>query len=204
MAMCFLVEPVLPERMSVNGKQYPIQSFRRLQPRAYSYGKLHLDLLLNALLQIEEVFFIDPPHQPVIALSSDFRTHPENSFTFDTSALSGDEQTLLEQFLEQNHVNSYRIAATFPHEVVSPDGRLIAQDDGIYLMETNQLIAQAPPSSIRGWTSDGRGAIYSSVGRCLKWRGVLFGDNVWCEIWVPQPVIILNVPEEYLLPAGSP
>ena len=147
---------------------------------------------------------ISYPHQPVIALSSDFRTHPENSFTFDTSALSGDEPTLLEQFLEQNHVNSYRIAATFPHEVVSPDGRLIAQDDGIYLMETHQLIAQAPPSSIRGWTSDGRGAIYSSVGHCLIRTGSLFGDDVGCATWVPQPVLLRRVPEAYLLPSETP
>jgi hypothetical protein len=183
-------------------KQYPIQSFLSLQPNAYSYGKLDADLLFEALLQVETVFLIDAPYQPVIALSSDFRTHPEHSFTFDASALSGNGTNLLEQFLQRNNIIYYRIPARFPHEAISRDGRLTARDDGIYLVETNQMIVKAPPSLIRGWTGDGRSAIYSSGGLCLIHRGLPFSDDIGCAIRVSQPVLKLKVPEVYLSPNG--
>jgi hypothetical protein len=183
-------------------KQYPIQSFINLQPKAYSYGKLDADLLFEALLQVETVFLIDAPYQPVIALSSDFRSHPERSFTFDASALSGNGTNLLEQFLQQNNIIYYHIPATFPHEAVSRNRSLIARDDGIYLVETNQVIIKAPPSLIRGWTSDDRSVIYSSGGLCLIRRGLPFSDDVGCAIRVSQPVLKLKVPEIYLSPNG--
>jgi len=175
-------------------KQYPIQSFIQKQPSAYSYGKLDSDLLFRALLQVEEVFLMDAPYQPVVALSSDFRTHPEHSFTFQASALSGNGVNRLEQFLRQNNIKYFNIIATLPHEVVSPDGRYVARDDGIYLLETNQLITKAPPSLVKGWTSDSRGAIYSSGGLCLLPRGLPFADDTGCAIKVPQPVLLLKVP----------
>lgn len=183
------------------GKQYPIQRFISLQPNAYSYGKLDANILFKALLQVETVFLIDVPYQPVIALSSDFRTHPEHSFTFDASALSGNDTKLLEQFLKQNNIIHYRIPAGFPHEAVAYDGSLIARDDGIYLVTTNQMIVKAPPSLVRGWTSDGHGAIYSSAGLCLVRRGLPFSDDIGCAIRVPQPVLKLKVPEDYLSPS---
>ena len=185
-------------------KQFPIQSFTHLYPNAYSYGKLDPDLLFRALLQVERVFLIDAPYHPVIALSSDFQTRPEHSFTFDASSLSVDDMNLLEQFFRQNNITYYHIAATFPHEAVSPNGRLIARDDGIFLVETNQIIAKAPPSLVRGWTSDSRGVIYSSGGLCLIRSGLPFSDDVGCEVRVPQPVLKLKVPEEYVIPSATP
>jgi hypothetical protein len=175
-------------------KQYPIQSFIQVQPNAYSYGKLDSGLLFRALLQVEEVFLIDAPYQPVVALSSDFRTRPEHSFTFQASALSGENTDWLEQFLRQNNIKYFHIMATLPHEVVSPDGHYVARDDGIYLLETNQLIVKAPLSFVRGWTSDSRGALYSSGGLCLLPRGLPFADDTGCAIRVPQPVLLLKVP----------
>ena len=100
----------------------------------------------------------------------------------------------------------YHTGTTFLHETVSLDGRLMTRDDGIYLVEANQRIGKIPPSFVMGWTSDGRGVIYSSLrGRCLIRTGVpFFGDDVGCKTWVPQPVILVKVPEEYLLPQETP
>ena len=69
---------------------------------------------------------------------------------------------------------------------------------GIYSVETDQLIVDAPPSWVRGWMSDGLGAIYSSGGRCLIRRFELFADDIGCAVEVPQPVVLLKLPDEYL------
>jgi len=199
------------------GKQYPIQSFLHLQPEAYSYGELDSSLLFKALLQVEKVFLIDAPYQPVIALSSDFRAHPEQNFTFDASALPEDNTNLLEQFLQQNNIIYYRVPASFPHEAVSPDGILIARADGIYLLETDQKIVEGysagglfhPYSgkifSVRGWTHDNSGVIYSKfLNPCLIEASFFLSDEPGCFFAVPQPLLKLKAPEEYLLPAPSP
>jgi len=195
----------------MTGMKYPIQSFLRLQPQAYSYGELNTSLLFRALSQIEKVFLIDNAFPPVIALSSDFRAHPEHSFTFDYSALPGHNASLLEQFLQQNNIAYYHIAATFLHEAVSPDGRFIARDDGIYLIETGEKIVEGydargwfhPYSgdhfSVRGWIYDGTGVIYSKfLNPCLIESSFFLSDEPGCFVEVPQPLLELKVPEEYL------
>ena len=187
-----------------SGMQYPIQTFLHLQPQAYSYGKVDPNLLFNALLPVERVFLIDAPYQPVIALSSDFRTHPEHSFTFNGSDLPGGNTGQVEQFLQQNNILYYHTPASFPDEVISPDGRFVARADGIYLVNSNQKVVDAYPFRLRGWTNDSRGVIYSSDGRCLIQRGLPFSDDVGCATWVPQPVIKLKVSEEYLFPNETP
>lgn len=197
------------------GKQYAIQRFIHVQPNAYSYGKLDQNMLFTALLQAERVFFIDTPYQLVIVLSSDFQTNSEHSFTFEASALSGDYMTILRQFLQQNNIAYYEVPATFPDEAVSPDGRFVARPDGVYLAETGQKIVEGYSSSrsfrqysgkyfeVRGWTSDGTGVIHSKLlDPCLiEYPGP---DAPGCIIKVPQPVIKLKIPEEYLLPVQRP
>jgi hypothetical protein len=190
-------------------KMYPIQGFIFLQPKAYSYGKVDPVLLFKALLEVDEVFLTDYAYPSVIALSSDFRTHPEHSFTFDYSALPGDGRKMLEQFLQQNKITYHHNFATFPGEVISPDGKFIARRDGIYMIETNKKIADGykfswydrPYSgqylSVRGWKYDSSGAIYSQfIGPCLLEPPGYDGPS--CIFEVPQPVVLLKVPEKYL------
>jgi hypothetical protein len=45
--------------------------------------------------------------------------------------------------------------------------------------------------------------LYSAnhIEPCLLSLGVPFGDDTWCEIVVPQPVLLVRVPEQYLAPS---
>ena len=182
------------------GKQYSIQPFKYWRENAYVNGEPNLELLVSALQQAEQVFFSQSTYR-VVVLMSNFPTSPEQNFTFDDIDIPGLSPRHVEQFLQENDIVHQTILPGYPHEVASPDGSLIARDDGIYLVATNQLIAQVPPSLVMGWTSDGRSVIYSSpFGRCLIRTATPFADEVGCATWVPQPVIILKVPEEYLLP----
>src|SRR6185503_11819764 len=124
------------------GMKYPIQSVERMQPSVYSNGNVEPDLLLKALLQVNQIFLIDDTFQPVIALSSDFRTYPENSFNFDAFDFSADERNPVEQFLQQNNIDYHFVPDMFPGEALSPDGRFIARADGIYLANTEQKIVE--------------------------------------------------------------
>jgi hypothetical protein len=162
-----------------------------------------LELLVTALNEAEHIYFTQDSNT-VIVLSPNFKTNIEQNFTFGLSDIPSWEPNRVEQFLQENSIKYQTLLSDFPHEVVSPNGKLVARDNGIYLAENNQMIAKAPPSLVRGWTSDGQGVIYSSGGRCLIRRGLPFTDDIGCAIEVPQPVLKLKVPEEYLLPAQTP
>lgn len=186
----------------MSGKQYPIQKFVYSRPDAQINGDADLVLLAQSLREAEHIFLISATHT-VIALTSDFYTYPERNFVADRFDIPGSN---IERFLRENNIVYQTILPDFPHEVISPDGKFIARDDGIYLVETDRRIVKASSSLVRGWTSDGRGVIYStSYGRCLLWISLPFMDSESrCEIWVPQPVLLLKIPDQYLSPAGSP
>jgi len=197
---------------------YPIQPVRYLEPSVYSMGNVEPNLLVKALLQVDQIFFIDDVFQPVIVLSSDFRTHPEHSFTFNAFDFSADMTNPVEAFLLANRISYQYLPAPFPQEIRSPDGRFIARDDGIYLAETDQKIVEGySPSgyyrsysgkyfSVRGWTYDGSGAIYSSpfLGPCILETAFFIFEEPGCFVVVPQPILKLKVPEGYLLPKQNP
>ena len=185
------------------GKQYPIKIFRFWQDNAYVNGEPNLELLVNALHQAEQVFFTQN-NDMVVVLMNNFSTNLEQNFTFDRSDVPEGDSNKVEQFLRKNNIDYQTIVSNYPHEVISPNGSLIARDEGIYVIGANQMIVPAPPSLVRGWTSDGQGVIYSSGGRCLIRRFEPFADDIGCAVKVPQPVIRLKVPEEYILPAQTP
>lgn len=182
------------------GMQYPIQPFRYWRENAGVNGEPNLEMLVSALRQAQEIF-LNQNNDRVVVLMTKFPTSPDQNFTFDRLEIPGMSPNRVEQFLQVNDIVYQTIFPSYPHEAVSPDGRLIARDDGIYFVATNQLIAQAPPSLVMGWSSDGRSVIYASpLGRCLIRTATPFADEVGCATWVPQPVLLLKVPEEYMLP----
>jgi hypothetical protein len=182
------------------GNQYPLRRYLSVYPGTYLGGDADPNLLAEALRQAKYVFFIRD-NGNIVALDPDFPASAEKNFLIDWLDFPVKVSSQVEQFLKEYNVAYQAIPKSYPEEVISPDGRFVARPDGIYLIETNQLIVKAPPSLVMGWASGGRGAIYSSArGRCLIRTGLPFSDDVGCATWVPQPVIILNVPEEYLLP----
>ena len=195
------LEDVILDRAT--GMQYPIKTFRYWQGDAYINGNPNLELLVASLHQAKHVFFTKN-NDTVIVLLSEFPTDPEQNFTFDRSDIPGWNSDRVEKFLRENKVTYQTVLENFPGETVSPDGRFIARHDGIYLVETNELIVKAYPSRVRGWTNNGRGVIYSSSGPCLIKTNFFIFDDTACFFEVPQPVIKLKVPEEYLQPSQLP
>jgi hypothetical protein len=179
------------------GRQYPIKKFADWQ---------QLDVLAIALQKSQSVFF-DEHNGTLMALAQDHRTQPEHNFYLSQFEFPGKNRDLMKQFLQQNSIIYQTINNDYPGEVLSSDRRLVARDDGIYLVENNKLIVPGIHRLfVRGWLNDGTAAIYTSHSfePCLLRLSIpIVGDDSWCEIRVPQPVIKLKVPEEYLLPGSQ-
>ena len=200
------------------GRQYPIQNFRYWRENAYVNEEPNLELLVSALQQAEQVFFTQRGNDTVVVLMPNFFANPDQGFTFDRSDIrEGNFNDRVEQFLQKNKIVYQTVPANvpFPNEVISPDRRFIAHPDGIYLIETGKKIVEGyfarglfhlysgKEFGVRGWTYDGTGVIYSKfLNPCLIEPPGLDGPGCWFE--VPQPVLKLKVPEEYLLPAEIP
>lgn len=191
------------------GNKYPIQNATRLKPNIYSMGDIEPTLLLGALLRVDQIFLIDDVFQPVIALSSDFRTHPDENFTFNVLDFPGDRPNRIEQFLQENQIDYHTVPDRFQEEALSPDGRFIARKDGIYLAGSGKKIVEAYTVfgiigdyfSVLGWTYDSSGVIYYKfLDGCL----FSLSSEYYCTIPVPQPLLKLKVPEEYLSPTLTP
>ena len=193
------------------GNKYPIQNATRLKPNIYSMGDIEPTLLLGALLRVDQIFLIDDVFQPVIALSSDFRTHPDENFTFNVLEFPGDRPNRIEQFLQKNDIDYHFVPGFFQEEALSPDGRFIAREDGIYLAGSGKKIVEAYTAegitgkyfSVLGWTYDSSGVLYYKfLDGCLLEPPSY--DGGVCSIPVPQPLLKLKLPEEYLLPTQTP
>lgn len=194
----------------ITGERYPIQKFVFSHPDGQVNGEANLPLLAECLRQAEQVFLIGASTDTVVALAADFRTYPEQNFIFDRFDLS-DFNT--EQFLQENHISYQTVLPDFPQEVISPDGRLIARPDGIYIVTTGKKIVEGFSASRffraysrkyfmpRGWLYDGSGVIYSKfLNPCLIESRLLWSDDPDCSYEVSQPVILLKIPSEYLVP----
>lgn len=197
--------------------QYPIRDFRFWREDAYLNGKPNLDLLVLALHQAEQIFLLQSSDVVIVRMGN-FSTNVEQNFTFGRSDIPGWGSDQVEQFLLASNVVYQTILADYPEEAVSPDKRFVARSDGIYLINTGQKIVNAPSISnfyrsysgkylaLRGWASDGQGAIYSQfpIGPCLIETNLFIMDDTGCFNEVPQPVLKLKVPAEYLLPVETP
>jgi hypothetical protein len=197
------------------GKQYSIRSFVYLRSDAYVNGEPNLGVLAASLREVKDVLLIG--NNTIVALDSDFHTYPEHNFYIHQTSLPGYEENRAEQFLQQNKIDYDFVPDRFPEEALSPDGRFIARADGIYLLETNQKIVEGYSTSsyyrsysgkyfsVRGWMYDSSGVIYSKFLKpCLIEVELPFIDTVECYLVVPQPLLILKVPEEHLQPNQSP
>jgi hypothetical protein len=195
-----------------NGEQYPIQRFRYLHPDAIVDGNADLSLLAEALRETKHVFLIND-HDLVVALTPDSPTSSEYNFITGWFDIPGGGPDRVRLFLQEYNIPYQFIPSSLLEEVVSPDGRFVARPDGIYLVESGEKIVEGYSSSrffrplsgkyfeVRGWTSDSMGVIHSKLlDPCLLEPPGL--DEPGCIWEVPQPVILLKVPEKYLSPNG--
>jgi hypothetical protein len=195
-------------------RQYSIKAVRYWREDTYENGKPNLELLVSALHQAKHIFFIQN-NDTVVVLMYDFPINLEKNFTFGCSDITGWNSNRVEQFLQENNITYQTIPDDFRNEVISPDGKFVARPSGIYLIEMDQRIITSytigcffhPFSGkyleVRGWTNDGTGVIYSKfLNPCLIEMGIPGG--VACFYEVPQPVIKLKVPEDYLSPQEIP
>jgi hypothetical protein len=187
------------------GEQQPIQKFAYWRQGAYIMGEANLDMLAIALRESQYVFF-DEYNGTIIVLAEDYQTRPEQNFYLPRFGFPGNDRDQMKQFLQKNSISYQTIHNVFPSEVLSPDRRLVAKDDGIYLVENNKLIVQGIPRlRVRGWINNGTAAIYTSHAfePCLFAFWIpMIDDGPSCSIRVPQPVIALKIPREYLLSAS--
>ncbi len=175
----------------INGEKYQIRKI----------SNLNFDNLIQSLHSAKSVFLIDG--DKVVALMQD----TSNSFTFDifnisdNSFLQTEKET--EDFLRENQVYYIPLYSYLksPNEIISFNNKFIARDDGIYSGVSNKKIIEAYDNSfsIYGWLYNDTGVIYAKpFGSCLirYWFPLMDGSN--CLIRVPQPVLKLKVPQEYL------
>ena len=186
------------------GEQFPIQMFRYIHPDAQINGDADLIKLANALREVDDIYLIEDSDR-IVALSSDFRNSPSKSFISSRFDIPGFNPDRLELFLRENNIN-FHLVTSFPEEAISPDRRFIARREGIFLAETDQKIVDGVSLWLRGWTTDAKGAIYSTRygGPCLIPLYLPMADDIVCLIEVDRPVLLLKVPEEYLPSTETP
>jgi hypothetical protein len=198
------------------GDKYQIRSFSSLLPHAFEGGNANLILLAGALRQAKYVFFRDYD-DTIVALDPDFPSSAKNNFVIDRFDIPGENPNRTEQFLKVNNIVYQTLLPDFPGEVVAPNGRFIARPDGIHSAENGQKIVEGYSASsfyrgysgnyfsARGWTYDSSSAIYSRfLTPCLIETTFFIFDDYGCYIEVPQPLLKLKVPEEYLSHSQTP
>ena len=194
------------------GEQYPIYRYTHTYPDASVNGDTNPSLLAGALQKAKNVYLIDQD-DTVVALEADLPASSSGNFVFGRFDLEGFDTDRVIRFLQSNNIAYQTILPYYPDQVISLDRRFVARPDGIYLAKTGQKIVEgySASNSIRGysgkyftalgWTYDGRAVIYSDVLKpCLIEITFMGMDGYTCYIEVPQPVIMIKVPEEYLLP----
>ncbi|MCC6299104.1 MAG: hypothetical protein IT314_07390 [Anaerolineales bacterium] len=143
------------------GLQFPIQRFSSLRSSGYNNG------LVEALHEAKFVFLLNDYGDTVVALSPDFPAFSDRNFYFNDSYIPGDAYDRLERFLKENNIAYVNIPFSFQNDVISPTGKLVAREDGVYSLETGQEVVEGIPLSsrriwrVRGWIHDGSAAIYS-------------------------------------------
>ena len=214
------------------GDLYPIPRFDHLHPELYNSYKLRdFDLLIEELRKADRVFLLASYYNTIFAMPKDLSKISSQGFLVFSNGLKN--PGMVKEFLQENHIAYQTISLNHsqyfaPREPVSPDGRFVAQPDGIYLSKTSQRIVDAYSVrvlsalgtsstvyfSVLGWTSDSSGVIYSTPATSFSGHVctapssliqaiIIRPDDVEYCIF-DQPILMLKVPEKYLSTQETP
>jgi hypothetical protein len=142
-----------------------------------------------------EQVFIHHSKYTLIALSSDFRQHPERNVVFSktptqTSDGNFENGKVLEQLMKDLGVKYEIVDFSLRYtDVPSPTGKYIVRDDGIYISETNTLVVSRE-WYFMGWYYDESGAVIHK-GTTFLYHAP-FGGGVGFP--VPHPILKLRLP----------
>ena len=160
-------------------------------------------VVLPLLQQADQVFLINNG----ILLIMQNHAYTINKFCLPSKDHSGE---MAREFLELHHIPYAVSKQQYGAEgLPSFSGRFVFRQDGIYLDATGERIVENYHLSAddyfvaKGWVSDDRGVVIHKGAHLLDLTWL--GDPISLEptgsyIYVPQPVLLLKVPEQYLNP----
>ena len=143
-----------------------------------------------------EQVFIDHSENILIALSTNFRQHPEDNvifsqFSLGSASLSAKNGELLEQLMKDLGVDNEIVDFSLRYtDVPSPTGKYTVRSDGIYLSETNTPVATRDMGYyFRGWYYDESGVVFQ------EGAGYLFNFlESQGSYRIPSPLLKLRLP----------
>ncbi|MBI5963534.1 MAG: hypothetical protein HY863_08690 [Chloroflexi bacterium] len=147
--------------------------------------------------QTAETVFIHHSRNALIALSPDFRQHPERNVIFSQYALSQGTNPrkgeLLEQLLKDMGKGYEIVDFSLQYsDVPSPTGRYIIRGDGIYISGTHTpVVTRDMGLYFGGWYYDESGVVFRQPGYDLINFGPDFGGGYY---YIPGPVLKLRLP----------
>lgn len=168
------------------------------------FEPMQTDFEILEQLKSKDLIFVPERSRLVIGTTADFDAQKSIVIYSNTGGFPS-----VIKFLEDNNIVYYSLDWGFTPQFQSPDGRLEAKLDGVYIADTDQKIVSSWQPKIgdynaRGfkpqfWSSDGRKVIYGQGGYNHIYNSDVFGSH-----WpVPQPILILDIPPEYW-PAPTP
>ena len=143
-----------------------------------------------------------------LTLGPDFRNQPDKNFTLDRFDIPGRDPDRVEKFLTEHNVAYYTVGHHYLVESMSSSGEFVARRDGIFSNDTGELIVESYsqiPNRLGLGAFLPRGWVYDDSGVILTYSGSVYAIQIRFIIRVgfieiPQPVLKLNVPENYLSP----
>jgi len=183
------------------GAQSRVAVIRRGTLPMLDDGTIDPAAILPLLRQAEQVYIIS---DFVVLVGVD-----SGNYLVQENILAGHTRDgeLAQQFLEENNISYVTVGRPSAYDgIPSHTGTFLSRLDGIHLISTGQRIVESYRLGSQGyfipfgWVYDDRGVILRSGSVYLLDLRVIY---LYHYMPVPQPVLLLKVPEEYLPPAGG-
>ncbi len=172
----------------INLNQMPLLD-NKFDPKYYAYFQ-----------SAEQVFILQKDYM-VIALSHDFRQNPEGNVIYFKPPPNGDfeDGEMLEKLMNDLGVKykivDFSYSNYYDMDILSPTGKYVVRDDGIYLSGTFTRVIKRDMSAFKGWYYDESGVVIGGRGYYLINLGSAFGIS-FEYYYVPSPVLKLRLPKQ--------